>query len=58
MGLIGPAAVKAIVGIPEDLDVLAIVPFAYPAGRLGKGIKQRKPLAKVVHRERFGVPFG
>ena len=58
VGFMGPAAVKEIVGIPEDLDVLAIVPFAYPAGRLGKGVKQRKPLAEVVHRERFGVPFG
>ena len=58
VGFMGPAAVKEIVGISEDLDVLAIVPFSYPAGRLGKGIKQRKLLAEVVHRERFSVPFG
>ena len=57
VGFMGPAAVKEIVGIPEHLDVLAVLPFGYPAKRVGKGLKQRKPLADVVHRERFGVPF-
>jgi nitroreductase len=49
--------VKSLLGIPENLDVLAIVPFGYPAQAVGKGQKRRKPLAEVAHRERFGRPF-
>lgn len=55
IGFMGPSAVKEPLGIPEELDVLGIVAFGYPARRLGRGIKQRKPLAGVAHRERFGV---
>jgi nitroreductase len=49
--------VKSLLGIPENLDVLAIVPFGYPAQAIGKGQKRRKPLSEVAHRERFGRPF-
>jgi len=57
VGFLGPAEVKPLLGIPEDLDVLAIIPFGYPAQAVGKGKKQRKPLSKVAHRERFGQSF-
>lgn len=57
VGFMGPAAAKEVLGIPEELDVLAIVPFGYPAKPVGRGIKQRKPFAEVTYRERFGVPF-
>ena len=50
-------AVKPVLGIPDDVDVLAIVPFGYPAQSIGAGKKQRKPLGEVAHRERFGQPF-
>lgn len=53
----GLTAVNAILGIPETLDVLAVVPFGYPARPLGKGRKQRTPLPQVAHRERFGQPL-
>jgi nitroreductase len=49
--------VKPVLGIPDDLDVLAIVPLGYPSDTLGKGKKQRKPLGEIVSRERFGQPF-
>ena len=49
--------VKSLLGIPDDLDLLAIVPFGYPAKARGKGKKQRKPLSQVAHRERFDQPF-
>jgi nitroreductase len=49
--------VKPLLGIPDDLDVLAIVPFGYPVRAVGKGKKQRKPLNEVAYRERFGQPF-
>ena len=49
--------VKSLIGIPDDLDVLAILPFGYPAPALGQGKKRRKPLSEVAHRGRFGRPF-
>jgi len=52
----GPAA-KALLGIPEELDVVAILPFGYPADAIGQGQKTRKPLSEIAHRERWGQPF-
>ena len=49
--------VKAVLDIPAGLDVLAILPFGYPARAVGKGKKARKPLREVAHLERFGRPF-
>ena len=49
--------IAPLLGIPDTLDILAVVPFGYPVEQLGKGIKKRKPLAEVAHRERFGQPF-
>ena len=51
------AEVKGQLGIPEDVDVLAILPFGYPARAVGKGEKKRKPLAEIAHRERWGTQF-
>lgn len=57
VGFLDLADVRPVLGIPESLDVLAIVPFGYPARAYGRGRKQRKPLSHVAHRERFGEPF-
>jgi nitroreductase len=57
VGFHGLDQVKAPLGIPERLDVLAIVPFGYPARPVGAGKKTRKPLAEVVSRNRYGHPF-
>jgi nitroreductase len=57
VGFQGLTEIKPLLGIPAEVDVLAIVPFGYPAKHLGKGKKNRKPLAEVAHRERFGQPF-
>ena len=57
VGFQGLTEVKALLGIPEELDLLAILPFGYPAQAIGQGKKQRKPLSEVAHRERFGQPF-
>jgi nitroreductase len=57
VGFQGLTEVKALLGIPEELDLLAILPFGYPAQEIGQGKKQRKPLSEVAHRERFGQPF-
>lgn len=57
VGFLGPAEVKTLLGIPEHLDVLAVVPFGYPAQVAGRGKKRRKPLSEVAHSRRFGQPF-
>jgi len=56
-GFGGLEGAKPILGIPDNLDVLCIVPFGYPARSVGRGKKQRKPLAQVVSRSRYGQPF-
>ena len=57
VGFGGLEDVRALLKIPATVDVLAIVPFGYPAGVVGRGKKQRKPLGTVAHRERYGQPF-
>jgi nitroreductase len=56
-GFQGLTELKSLLGIPDGVDVLAVVPFGYPAQAIGRGKKQRKPLAEVASRERFGHPF-
>ena len=57
VGFGGLEGAKPILGVPDNLDVLGIVPFGYPARPGGKGKKQRKPLAQVVSSNRYGQPF-
>jgi nitroreductase len=57
VGFSGLPAVKTLLAIPDELDVLAVLPFGYPAQAAGQGKKQRKPLSEVAYRERFGQPF-
>jgi nitroreductase len=57
VGFGGLDQVKALLDIPASLDVLAILPFGYPARAVGRGKKQRKALREVAHVERYGRPF-
>ena len=57
VGTRGNEAFKTLLAVPANLDITAIVPFGYPAMRIGKGKKNRKPLAQVAHRERFGQAY-
>jgi nitroreductase len=57
VGFQGMAGVKSLLNIPNDLNVLAILPFGYPAQATGQGKKERKPLSQIAHRERFGQLF-
>lgn len=56
-GFGGLDGVRKMVGLPEEYDVLAVVPFGYPKRSLGKGKKKRKPLGEVVSAEHFGRPL-
>ncbi|HSS94937.1 MAG TPA: nitroreductase family protein [Candidatus Dormibacteraeota bacterium] len=49
--------VRKKVGLPNTYEVLAVLPFGYPKRKLGKGRKNRKPLAEVVSSEQFGTPL-
>ena len=57
VGFGGMEEVNALLNVPAALDVVAIVPFGYPARAIGRGKKQRKALQEIAHRERYGQPF-
>jgi nitroreductase len=57
VGFGGLEEVRPLLALPATLDVLAILPFGYPVGTVGRGDKRRKPLRAVAHRERHGHPF-
>ena len=48
---------KPLLNIPEDADLITILPFGFPVQRTLRGKKNRKSLAEVAHRERFGTPY-
>ncbi len=56
-GFGGLEGVRRKVGLPDTYDVLAVIPFGYPRRAIGKGIKNRKPLAEVASDGRFGTPL-
>ena len=49
--------VKPLLGIPDEIEVLAVIPLGYPVQTPGKGNKRRKSLGEVAHREKWGHPF-
>jgi len=57
VGFMGLDEVKKLLQIPAEMDVLAIIPFGYPAEAIGYGKKRRKPLGEVASRERFGEAY-
>jgi nitroreductase len=57
VGFLGLGEVNLLLDIPNDLEVLAILPFGYPFQDIGKGVKKRKPVSEIVHHERFGQHF-
>ena len=44
--------VRAVCGIPDRFEVVALVPIGHPAGNFG--LARRRPPEKVTHWERFG----
>ena len=55
-GFGGIEGVRKEFAIPDDLDVLAVMPLGYPRRKV-IGKKNRKPLSEVASRERFGTPY-
>lgn len=52
----GLDAVRQEFGLPDDYEVLAVVPLGYPRRQV-TGRKKRKPFHEVVSAERFGTPL-
>ena len=52
-------AIKDLLGIPDHLVLLTVLPFGYrkslSMGRMGR--RNRKSLSEVAHSERFGKPY-
>lgn len=50
-------AIKALLEIPEEMELITLMPYGYRIpGARGRGIP-RKPFAEVAHRNKFGQPF-
>ena len=49
--------VKTLLGIPEDLQLITVMPFGYPTEQAKAGGKRRKPVSEIAHAERFGQQY-
>lgn len=49
------AEVKALLGIPADVETAALIPLGYPLGTFGR--PPRRPLAEVAFADRWGQAF-
>ncbi len=47
-------AVKALLGIPEELELVTVLPFGYRILREPGTGTPRKPMSEITHGERFG----
>jgi nitroreductase len=47
--------VKDLLGIPPEIETVALIPLGYPKGRWG--VAPRRPLEQVVYGDRYGQPF-
>ena len=48
-------AVKELLGIPSDLELITIMPYGYSPTSINRVGTPRKDLAEMVHREKFGA---
>ena len=51
-------AVKDLLGIPDELDLITVLPFGYRADDFKGTGSSRKPLSEIAHNERFGSKYG
>lgn len=56
-GWVGMTKVANLLGVPENLDVIAVMPFGYSTRVSVIGKKRRKNLSEVAHHEQFGRPY-
>ena len=46
VGFFGLEDIKPLLGIPDGLEIFAVVPFGYPLDAIGRGKKNRKPTGR------------
>jgi len=56
-GFLGLEDARTVLGVPDAFDVIAVLPFGYPAQERTAGVKSRKPIGEVASSERFGTPW-
>ena len=49
------AETRAVLGIPDDASIYAVIPVGHPLGRWGEA--PRQPVREVAFRDRWGAPF-
>ena len=49
--------IKELLGIPQDLRLMTVLPLGYPTESARAGSKLRKPLSEIAHREQFGQKY-
>lgn len=47
--------IKHLLGIPENVDIAAILPIGYPTGEESYGPSKRKPVIEVSYNEKWGI---
>lgn len=57
VGFYGLDEAKEYLGIPDELELLAIIPFGYSDVISYEGQKDRKPFSEVVHKGRYGQNY-
>lgn len=50
--------VKELLGIPQNLELITVLPFGYRADNRKGNAKNRKALDEIAHNERFGGRYG
>jgi nitroreductase len=58
VGGIDRPKVKELLGIPEEAELVTVIPFGYPTDKEKEQKKVRKRLGKVAFREKYGQPLG
>jgi nitroreductase len=49
--------IKALIGIPEEAELVTVIPFGYPEREEITKKKVRKRLSTIAYRERYGDPY-
>jgi len=53
IGLFNNEAVKGLLHIPEDVNVVAVIPIGYPRGKTFKEPESRKKLSEIICTDRY-----
>jgi nitroreductase len=51
-------AIKGLLGIPEAMELITVLPFGYRQEGRRTGGTPRKPMEEIAHRETFGTAYG